>query len=70
MISALKSSAFARRVGKPALGGSKVSAQAAALLRNNPERVLASSACPTVVAFLQKHRANGAELLTGCCRRC
>jgi Na+-translocating ferredoxin:NAD+ oxidoreductase RNF subunit RnfB len=64
MIGALKKLGFAG-VSETALGAQQVSAQAAALLQNNPSRVLASSACPTVVAFLQKHRANGAELLTG-----
>ena len=64
MIGALKKLGFAS-VSETALGAQQVSAQAAALLKSNPTRVLASSACPTVVAFLQKHRANGAELLTG-----
>ncbi len=64
MIGALKQLGFAG-VSETALGAQQVSAQAAALLQKNPSRVLASSACPTVVAFLQKHRANGAELLTG-----
>jgi hypothetical protein len=52
-------------VSETALGAQQVSAQAAALLKKNPNRVLASSACPTVVAYLQKHRPNGAALLTG-----
>ena len=64
MIGALKKLGFAG-VSETALGVQQVSAQAAALLKSNPTHVLASSACPTVVAFLQKHRANGAELLTG-----
>jgi len=64
MIGALKKLGFAG-VSETALGAQQVSAQAAALLRKNPDRVLASAACPTVVAFLQKHRANGAALLTG-----
>lgn len=64
MIAALKKLGFAG-VSETALGAQQVSAQAAALLQKHPGRVLASSACPTVVAFLQKHRANGAELLTG-----
>ena len=64
MIGALKQLGFAG-VSETALGAQQVSAQAAALLKKNPARVLASSACPTVVAFLQRHRANGAELLTG-----
>ena len=64
MIGALKKLGFAG-VSETALGAQQVSAQAAALLQKNPARVLASSACPTVVAFLQKHRAAGSELLTG-----
>ena len=64
MIAALKKIGFAN-VSETALGAQQVSAQAAALLQNNPGRVLVSSACPTVVAFLQQHRAQGAELLAG-----
>jgi iron only hydrogenase large subunit-like protein len=64
MIDVLKKLGFAG-VSETALGAQQVSAQAAALLRKNPERVLVSSACPTVVAYLQKHRTGGAALLTG-----
>jgi iron only hydrogenase large subunit-like protein len=64
LIGALKRLGFAG-VSETALGAQQVSAQAAALLQQHPERVLASSACPTVVAYLQKHRPNGAALLTG-----
>jgi iron only hydrogenase large subunit-like protein len=64
MVAALKRLGFAA-VSETALGAQQVSAQAAALLRQNPGRVLVSSACPTVVCYLQKHRAHGAELLTG-----
>jgi iron only hydrogenase large subunit-like protein len=64
IIGALRKLGFAG-VSETALGAQQVSAQAAAMLRNNPERVLVSSACPTVVAYLQKHRAGGAALLTG-----
>ena len=64
LIGALKKLGFVG-VSETALGAQQVSAQAAALLQNNPERMLVSSACPTVVAYLQKHRAGGAELLTG-----
>lgn len=64
LIGALKRLGFAG-VSETALGAQQVSAQAAALLRQSPARVLASSACPTVVAFLQKHRGQGAALLTG-----
>ena len=64
MVGALKKLGFAG-VSETALGAQQVSAQAAALLRKNPERVQVSSACPTVVAYLQKHRTGGATLLTG-----
>jgi len=64
MIAALQRLGFAG-VSETALGAQQVSAQAAALLRDQPARVWASSACPTVVAFLQKHRGRGAALLTG-----
>ena len=64
MIGALKKLGFAG-ASETALGAQQVSAQAAELLRKNPGRVLVSSACPTVVAFLQRHRAGGSELLTG-----
>jgi len=64
MIGAFKQLGFAG-VSETALGAQQVSAQAAALLQKNPGRVLASSACPAVVAYLQKHHPNGANLLTG-----
>lgn len=64
IIAALKGLGFAG-VSETALGAQQVSAQAAALLKKSPGRVLISSACPTVVCFLQKHRPGGAELLTG-----
>ena len=64
MIAGLKKLGFGG-VSETALGAQQVSAQAAALLKKNPGRVLASSACPTVVAYLQKHRPQGAALLTG-----
>jgi iron only hydrogenase large subunit-like protein len=64
LIRALKQLGFAG-VSETALGAQQVSARAAALLKENPERVLISSACPTVVCYLQKHRPGGAEMLTG-----
>ena len=64
MIEALKKLGFAG-ISETALGAQQVSAQAVALMRQNPERVLVSSACPTVVCYLQKQRPGGAELLTG-----
>ena len=64
MIRALKQLGFSG-VSETALGAEQVSAQAAALLQQHPDKVLISSACPTVVAYLQKHQAGGPELLTG-----
>jgi iron only hydrogenase large subunit-like protein len=64
LIRALKQLGFAG-VSETALGAQQVSARAAALLKENPQRVLISSACPTVVCYLQKHRPGGAEMLTG-----
>jgi len=69
LIRALKKLGFAG-VSETALGAQQVSAQAAALLKKNPQRVLVSSACPTVVCYLQKHRPGGAELLTGLLSPC
>ena len=64
IIAALRKLGFAG-VSETALGAQQVSAQAAALLRQNPGRVLVSSACPTVVCYLQRQRPGGAALLTG-----
>ena len=52
-------------VSETALGAQQVSAQAAALLESNPGSVLFSSACPTVVTWLQKHRPSDSRFLTG-----
>ncbi len=51
-------------VSETALGAQQVSAQAAAMLQANPDRVLVSSACPTVVSYLQKHRPADSRFLT------
>ena len=64
LIAAIKKLGFAG-VSETALGAQQVSAQAARLLQENPGRVLASSACPTVVCYLQKHRAGGGEMISG-----
>ena len=64
LIHALKRLGFAG-VSETALGAQEVSAQAAALLTSEPHRVLFSSACPTVVSFLQKHQPAQARFLTG-----
>lgn len=51
-------------VSETALGAQQVSAQAAAALREK-STVLFSSACPTVVGYLQKHRPADSRFLTG-----
>lgn len=55
LIQALRRLGFAG-VSETALGAQVVSAEAAAALRSEPGRTLVSSACPTVVRYLQKHR--------------
>jgi iron only hydrogenase large subunit-like protein len=52
-------------VSETALGAQEVSAQAAALLAASPDRPLLSSACPTVVSYLEKHRPLLSARLTG-----
>jgi iron only hydrogenase large subunit-like protein len=52
-------------VSETALGAQQVSAQAAAAMSAEPGRVLFSSACPSVVAYLQKHRPEASAMLTG-----
>ena len=52
-------------VSETALGAQQVSAQAAAALAEGGGRVLYSSACPTVVSYLQKHRLADSQFLTG-----
>ena len=52
-------------VSETALGAQQVSAQAAAALAEGRGRVLYSSACPTVVSYLQKHRPADSQFLTG-----
>jgi iron only hydrogenase large subunit-like protein len=51
-------------VSETALGAQQVSAQAAATLEEGSGRVLYSSACPTVVSYLQKHRPADSQFLT------
>ncbi|MCE9615904.1 MAG: 4Fe-4S binding protein [Lentisphaerae bacterium] len=63
LIQALRGLGF-HGVSETALGAQVVSAQAAAALRADDGRVLVSSACPTVVSYLQKHRPNDAKHLT------
>lgn len=55
LIRALRRLGFAG-VSETALGAQVVSAQAAAALREASGRALVSSACPTVVRYIQKHR--------------
>ena len=52
-------------VSETALGAQQVTAQAAAALAEGGGRVLYSSACPTVVSYLQKHRPADSQFLTG-----
>ncbi|WP_035216590.1 [Fe-Fe] hydrogenase large subunit C-terminal domain-containing protein [Desulfobulbus elongatus] len=52
-------------VSETALGAQQVSAHVGQSLRQQPGQILISSACPTVVAFIQKHRPHLAEAVTG-----
>lgn len=63
IIRALKCLGFAG-VSETALGAQQVSAHAAASLAADPTRVLFSSACPTVVTYLQRHRPHDSARLT------
>ena len=64
MIAALKRLGFAG-VSETALGAQQVSAHVAQTLREQPGQILLSSACPTVVAYIQKHRPHLAAAVTG-----
>lgn len=64
MVRALKQLGFGG-VSETALGAQEVSAQAAAALTSGRNKVLFSSACPTVVSFLQKHRPADSASITG-----
>ncbi len=55
MVAALKRLGFTG-VSETALGAQQVSAHVAKTLREEPGRILLSSACPTVVAYIQKHK--------------
>ena len=63
LIAALRKLGFAG-VSETALGAQEVSAAVAATLQTNPSAVLLSTACPTVVAYLQKHRHAEAQWMT------
>lgn len=64
MIAALKRLGFAA-VSETALGAQQVSAHVAQSLREQPGQLLLSSACPTVVAYIQKHKPHLAPAVTG-----
>lgn len=63
LIHALKGFGF-YGVSETALGAQEVSARAAELLRTGAAPVLCSSACPTVVSYLQKYRPAAARWIT------
>jgi iron only hydrogenase large subunit-like protein len=63
MIAALRRLGFAG-VSETALGAQQVSAHVAQTLRQQPGRTLISSACPTVVAYIQKHKPHLAGAVT------
>lgn len=64
MIAALKRLGFAA-VSETALGAQQVSAHVAQSLREQPGQLLLSSACPTVVAYIQKHKPHLTSAVTG-----
>ena len=64
MIAALKRLGFTG-VSETALGAQQVSAHVAQSLREQPGQILLSSACPTVVAYIQKHRPHLTAAVTG-----
>ncbi len=64
LIAALKKLGFAG-ISETALGAQQVSAHVARILQEEPSRLLLSSACPTVVAYVQKHRPQLAASVTG-----
>jgi iron only hydrogenase large subunit-like protein len=63
LIAALKKLGFTG-VSETALGAQQVSAHVAQTLREHPGKMLLSSACPTVVAYIQKHRPHLAPSVT------
>ena len=64
MIASLKRLGFAA-VSETALGAQQVSAHVAQALTEEKGRILLSSACPTVVAFVQKHHPHLTQSITG-----
>jgi iron only hydrogenase large subunit-like protein len=63
VVAALRKLGFAG-VSETALGAQQVSAHCAQLLSERPGQVLISSACPTVVLYLQRHDAEQAKFIT------
>ncbi len=63
LIGALRRLGFAG-VSETALGAQEVSSHIAELFAREPGRILLSSACPTVVAYLQKHKPAYAHFMT------
>jgi len=63
MAAAIKRLGFAD-VSETALGAQQVSTHVAELLKHQQQSTLISSACPTIVAYLQKHRPLEAKKLT------
>nr|WP_321468091.1 [Fe-Fe] hydrogenase large subunit C-terminal domain-containing protein [uncultured Desulfobulbus sp.] len=64
MVAALKRLGF-DGVSETALGAQQVSAHVAKTLEEEPGRILLSSACPTVVAYIQKHKPQLVDAITG-----
>ncbi len=64
MVASLRSLGF-HGVSETALGAEHVSAHVLELLRQHPDRVFLSSACPSAVSLLERHHAEQATLLTG-----
>lgn len=64
MVAALRKLGFTG-VSETALGAQQVSAHVAQTLREEPGRILFSSACPTVVAYIQKHKPHLVGAITG-----
>ena len=64
MIAALRRLGFTY-VSETALGAEQVSAHAARLIQEEPDRIWLSSACPAAVTFLQRYHPDHAARLTG-----
>lgn len=64
LIAAIRQLGFAA-VSETALGAQQVSAHVRSLLTEEPSRVLLSSACPSVVAYIQKHHPALVPAMTG-----